>query len=151
VTKRITIGTSILISTSKMQINLVLGGFILGKVLHGVYSYTDEIWWQARQHLDLTKKSLMNSSWPADHGDVARSKYTLGSGLPKEFDPANLRIDTQEKVPKAQWMYTYGNNSEILFVMSGFIDYGILLSKVNSVSLDVLQQIQLAPAIYMGG
>ncbi len=107
-------------------------------------------WDHARDHLDLVKQSLMNSSWPADHGDVARSKFTLGAGLPKHFDPSKLRVHTQTDLPHAQWLYTYGNNSEWLYVING--PYGsFFLSKVNSTTLEVVQQIPLEPSLYMGG
>lgn len=107
-------------------------------------------WDHARDHLDSVKQSLMNSSWPADHGDVARSKFTLGAGLPKHFDPSKLRVNTQTDLPHAQWLYTYGNNSEWLYVING--PHGsFFLSKVNSTSLEVVQQIPLEPSLYMGG
>jgi hypothetical protein len=43
------------------------------------------------------------STWPSDHGDSSRSKYTLGAGLPADVTSENLkRIDNLE-VGNAQW------------------------------------------------
>lgn len=104
----------------------------------------------AKEHLAVAKNSLQKSTWPADHGDVSRSKYTIGAGLPQYFDPADIQIHTQPRIPSAQWFYTYGNNSEILYTMSGPMS-GLTLSKLNSQTLEILQQVALKPSIYMGG
>lgn len=55
----------------------------------------------AKVHLDLAQKSLYKSSWPADHGDVARSKYTVEAGFPSEF--TKLTNVVQKNAPQAIW------------------------------------------------
>ena len=50
-----------------------------------------------------TPSFTRHSTWPSDHGDSSRSKYTLGAGLPADVTSENLkRIDNLE-VGNAQW------------------------------------------------
>lgn len=63
--------------------------------------------------------SLDSSTWPSDHGDIARSKYTMGGGLPKDFKPEDLKSVNQDALPSAQWIYTAGENSTTIYVMGG--------------------------------
>lgn len=37
-------------------------------------------------HLASGTNRLSKSTWPSDHHDSSRSKYTLNAGLPKDFD-----------------------------------------------------------------
>jgi hypothetical protein len=97
------------------------------------------------------EKSLARSTWPSDHGDSSRTKYTVGAGLPKgPLNAADVKIIEQNNLAGAQWIYTYGSDSEYLFVMGGtiFLTY---VAKLNSTSLELLQKVDLKPAMYIGG
>jgi hypothetical protein len=37
--------------------------------------------------------SLARSTWPSDHGDSSRTKFTVGAGLPKGFDQKDVKVD----------------------------------------------------------
>jgi hypothetical protein len=95
--------------------------------------------------------SLSRSTWPLDHGDSSRTKFTVGAGLPKgELNPDELKVIEQNGLQGPQWIYTYGDQSEYLFVMGGTI-FATWVAKMDSQSLEILQKVQLKPAMYIGG
>ena len=98
-----------------------------------------------------SRLSLASSSWPSDHADSSRSKFTIGAGLPMNFNPNDLKVMKQEATPFAQWIYTAGNNSDLLYVMGGNPMEGLYIAKLNSVSLELLEKVVLPPALYIGG
>lgn len=95
--------------------------------------------------------SLSSSTWPSDHGDSSRSKFTVGAGFPKgNLDADSLKVIEQNSLPGAQWIYTYGANNEYTFVMGGTI-LSTYVAKLDSNTLEILQQVYLKPAMYIGG
>lgn len=46
---------------------------------------------------------LFNSSWPADHGDSSRSKFSLGAGLPANFNLSDIKLMYQPELKQPQW------------------------------------------------
>jgi hypothetical protein len=100
-------------------------------------------------HYDNVRRSLMSSTWPADHGDVARSKFTSRAGFSHDVKEDSLKHSLQTKIPFTQWIYTGGKNSEYLYVISGRGQYK--LSKLDSQSLEILQQLDLEKSLYLGG
>lgn len=95
--------------------------------------------------------SLARSTWPSDHGDSSRTKYTLGAGLPADFDPKDLKMMQNTDLKLTQWAYTAGENSEFLYTMSGAAIKGLTVSKSNAVTLEVMQSVSLEPGLYIGG
>lgn len=95
--------------------------------------------------------SLADTSWPSDHGDVSRSKFTIGSGLPRDFDASKLQVRVQKELPNAQWIYTYGKRSEYLYVIAGNVIPGAFVAKVDARTMDVLQRFNLSVSLYIGG
>mmetsp|Transcript_3156 Transcript_3156/g.4892 ORF Transcript_3156/g.4892 Transcript_3156/m.4892 type:complete len:550 (-) Transcript_3156:135-1784(-) len=94
--------------------------------------------------------SLINSTWPSDHGDSSRSKYTIGGGFPSDFDVQSIkRIDNNELDP-AQWIYTGGTHSEFIYTLGG-PPIKLRLGKYSSKSLELLQTFEFPSAIYLGG
>jgi len=98
----------------------------------------------------MRDQSLMSSTWPSDHGDSSRTKYTYHAGLPADFDASRVSIVKQEKITAAQWLYTAGEHSEFLFVMGGPPN-DIFVAKLDSRTLEILQENTLGPALYIGG
>jgi hypothetical protein len=96
------------------------------------------------RHLDA-------SSWPTDHGDSARSKFSLNAGLPKSFEASSLAVKVQEQVEGPQWFYTQGDNSKYLFVLGGGKVTNTSIFKLDALSLDVLETFQLPSSLYLGG
>ena len=94
--------------------------------------------------------SFAKSTWPSDHGDSSRSKYTYNAGLPKGFRPEELKIASQTALPKAQWLYTYGDNSGTLFAMSASLSHA-WIAKVDAITMEIQQQIDIPTSIYIGG
>lgn len=94
--------------------------------------------------------ALMKSTWPSDHGDSSRSKFTYGAGLPKDIQSNDLKVTEQTSVEKVQWIYTYGNDSETLFIMGGTIIENYA-AKLDAITLEVQQKIDMEPNLYMGG
>lgn len=118
--------------------------------------YSNDDFNNALQHRKHVRLSLYNSTWPSDHGDIARSKYTIDAGLPSDFEVSKLKIITQEEAPQAQWLYTYGENSKYLYVIGGiasefrkFETY--FIKKLNSETLEILQTFELGSSLYLGG
>jgi hypothetical protein len=98
-----------------------------------------------------SRKSLADTSWPSDHGDVSRSKFTIGSGLPRDFDASKLQVSVQNELPNAQWIYTYGKRSEYLYVIAGNVIPGAFVAKVDARTMEVLQRYNLSISLYIGG
>ena len=95
--------------------------------------------------------SLSQSSWPADHGDNSRSKYSLDAGLPANFNPDDIKIHTQKELESPQWLYTQGSRSEFIYLIGGNKITASYIAKVNAITLDVIQKFQLPPSLYLGG
>lgn len=95
--------------------------------------------------------SLYPSTWPNDHGDSARTKFTVGAGLPAEFDASDLKVTKQPNpIPKAMWLYTYGEQSEYVVYMGGTL-VSAYVAKADAKTLEVLQRIDFPMNMYMGG
>jgi hypothetical protein len=95
--------------------------------------------------------SLLNSTWPSDHGDTSRSKFTLNAGLPKQFDPDKLkRIDQTTNISFAQWIYTGGPNGEYVYIFGG-PPHTQYVAKLDSLTLEIVQVKNLPPTVYTGG
>ena len=103
------------------------------------------------QEYKRSRLSLQSSTWPLDHADVGRMKYTMHAGFPRNFKPEDVHRITQPEVQQAQWMYTGGKNSEYLYIVGGKVTVGCVISKVDSKTLEVLQKFQLPKAMYLGG
>lgn len=94
--------------------------------------------------------SLANSTWPSDHGDSSRTKYTIGAGLPANFNPADLKVLKQTDVHSGQWIYTAGENSSVVYTMGNV--YGTYkVNRLDSVSLELLQAAEIKSSPYLGG
>lgn len=91
-------------------------------------------------------KYLFNSSWPTDHGDVSRSKYSLNAGLPSNFEESQLKLKFQPDLKSPQWIYT----QDFLYMMGGGM-LGTYIAKVDALNLDIIEKYQLPPALYLGG
>ena len=104
-----------------------------------------------RTNYAKSRASLAKSTWPSDHADVSRSKFTLGAGLPSGFDPADLKIATQTSLPMVQWIYTAGEDSEFLYVFGGPVISGCYVAKLDARTLEVLSSFKLPSALYIGG
>lgn len=102
------------------------------------------------EHRASMLSPLYESTWPTDHGDVGRTKFTLNAGLQKDYAHDDLSFIAQPSLPYSQWLYTHGVDSDILYVVSGTRTTQTI-SRVNSVTLEVLQQYSLPEAIYLGG
>eukprot|EP00602_Paraphysomonas_sp_CaronLab_P009241 CAMPEP_0185035846 /NCGR_PEP_ID=MMETSP1103-20130426/27903_1 /TAXON_ID=36769 /ORGANISM="Paraphysomonas bandaiensis, Strain Caron Lab Isolate" /LENGTH=555 /DNA_ID=CAMNT_0027573117 /DNA_START=5 /DNA_END=1672 /DNA_ORIENTATION=+ len=94
--------------------------------------------------------SLANSTWPNDHGDSSRTKYTLGAGLPRHFHASDLKRIDNEEMGNAQWIYTGGKNAEFVYALGGPVNK-IYVAKYDSKSLRLLQHTFLDPGLYIGG
>lgn len=113
----------------------------------------DELYQNAVNHHRLSGRwtHLSRSSWPSDHGDSSRSKYSLGHGLPKDFDPKNLRVLYQPNITSPQWLYTYGERSENIILLGGPSVTNTSVYKLDSRSLEILQTFHLPSSMYLGG
>ena len=97
------------------------------------------------------ERSLASSTWPSDHGDSSRTKFTVGAGFPKgDLNPEDLKIVEQNGLLGPQWIYTYGAENEYIFVMGGTI-LQAYVAKLDSKTLEILQKVDLSPAMYIGG
>lgn len=76
---------------------------VLGSLDSGNSRFND---YQTDKHYDNVRRSLMTSTWPADHGDVARSKFTSNAGFARDFYESSLTHQLQDKIPFTQWLYT---------------------------------------------
>jgi hypothetical protein len=93
---------------------------------------------------------LADTPWPSDHGDSSRSKFTIGAGLPANVTASDLkRIDLDDV--EVQWIYTGGANNEYLYTMGGQGLKGVILTKFDSVSLEILQTVTMQKCFYIGG
>jgi hypothetical protein len=103
-------------------------------------------------HYAAARTSLASSSWPADHADNARSKFTLFGGLPQHYHPEDIKIDRQRELDTSfTWLYTAGNHSEWLYLMGSTVKNGTVVAKLDSITLEIIQKIYLPRAIYLGG
>jgi len=50
-----------------------------------------------------------------------------------------------------QWIYTAGEDSKYIYLIGGLSVAGSYIAKLDSVTLEVLQKIDLSPALYIGG
>jgi hypothetical protein len=101
--------------------------------------------------LEFSRSQLQTSTWPLDHGDTARSKYVMDAGLPVGVTSKDIKVISNLKLNNAQWLYTAGENSEWLFVMNGAVTDGFKVSKLNATTLEIVQEMDLEPALYTGG
>lgn len=96
------------------------------------------------------------STWPADHADISRSKFALGAGLPKYFDPNKLKVIRSEgtELKGAQWLYTapdpQGQSSAFVYALGGTLP-NLFVAKVDALTMKVVQKITLDNALYLGG
>lgn len=105
--------------------------------------------YQGYQTSTCREVSLGGSSWPSDHGDSSRSKFTFGAGLPRDVEASQVkRIEQALTAP--QWIYTYGDNSDIIYVLGGPA-LSIYVAKLDAITLEVLQKVTLKPGLYIGG
>ena len=51
----------------------------------------------------------------------------------------------------AQWLYTQGENSKFVFMMGCVKVTATKVSKVDAITLDLLQTFELPPSLYLGG
>eukprot|EP01036_Dinobryon_divergens_P028296 gene28296-37227_t len=108
---------------------------------------------EAERHWFSARLGLLKSTWPSDHGDTSRSKFTLNAGLNFSINNAEseIQIDTKEDLKLSQWIYTAGDNSEYLYIIGGPNPTSLFVAKADAVSLEVLQKISLPPGLYIGG
>jgi len=95
-------------------------------------------------------KSLSGSTWPSDHGDSSRTKFTYGAGLPQELNPEEMKKIEQNGLNSPQWLYTQGANSEYVFAMGGTI-FSTYVAKMDATTLEIIQKVTFKPALYIGG
>lgn len=93
---------------------------------------------------------LLESTWPTDHGDVSRSKYSLGAGLPKHFNTSDLRVMSNKDLPNAQWLYTGGEGSKYTYVMGGQLPQ-LFVAKVDGQTMELLGKYYMQNSLYLGG
>jgi hypothetical protein len=105
----------------------------------------------ANNFLQFSRKSLHPSTWPLDHGDSARSKFIMGAGLPKDVSSANVKLMMNLNLKGVQWLYTAGNNSNLMYTMSGDSISGFQVSKLDATTLEILQNYELERSMYTGG
>jgi hypothetical protein len=101
--------------------------------------------------LEWSRSSLQTSTWPVDHGDTARSKYTFDAGLPAGVKEEDVKIMSNLNLKGVQWLYTGGKNSEWIYAMSGDSIQGFKVSKINGTTLEIVQQYDLQRSMYTGG
>jgi hypothetical protein len=70
--------------------------------------------------------------------------------LPKDFDQSQAKITTNREII-AQWLYTSGPDNEFVYALHGSSAEGIIVSKMNAITMEQLQSHQLSPGIYIGG
>ena len=99
----------------------------------------------------VQRGGLQSSSWPSDHGDISRSKYSLNAGIPKDFNPDDIKLKIKEDINDAQWIYTGGKNSEYLYLIAGRVNVDLRVIKLNSITLEELQSYKLPNSLYIGG
>jgi hypothetical protein len=101
--------------------------------------------------IEWSRSSLQTSTWPVDHGDTARSKYTFDAGLPAGVKEQDVKIMSNLNLKGVQWLYTGGKNSEWIYAMSGDSIQGFKVSKINGTTLEIVQQYDLQRSMYTGG
>ncbi len=110
--------------------------------------------------------TFAGSPWTCDHGDTARSKYTVNAGLPKDLNEETkvfIKKCTSKHVHLVQWIYSrkkseiYGfqpwlipgskmeDGSKIIF------GKGCSLVKLNAETLECIQIYEFPFNIYIGG
>lgn len=89
------------------------------------------------------------STWPSDHGDCSRSKYTIGAGLPKNVKPEDIKRVDNVDVGNAQWIYTGGENAEFIFAIGP--QTAVYVAKFDAKTLQLLQKVDLGSCLYLGG
>mmetsp|Transcript_15492 Transcript_15492/g.29186 ORF Transcript_15492/g.29186 Transcript_15492/m.29186 type:complete len:559 (+) Transcript_15492:66-1742(+) len=89
------------------------------------------------------------STWPSDHGDCSRSKYTLGAGLPTHVTNENIKRIDNVDVGNAQWIYTGGENAEFVFAIGP--STAVYIAKLDAKTLEVLQKVDYGRCLYLGG
>jgi len=94
--------------------------------------------------------NLLDSTWPSDHGDVSRSKYSIGAGLPKHFNASDLKSMTTKDLPNAQWLYTGGEDSKYTYVMGGSLPK-LYVAKVDGETMELLGKYYMQNSLYLGG
>jgi hypothetical protein len=73
-----------------MNFNIIFIIYISSYLL--TYCYGQELNYESLlklandHHVASGTNKLSKSTWPSDHHDSSRSKYTLNAGLPKDFD-----------------------------------------------------------------
>lgn len=87
------------------------------------------------------------STWPSDHGDSSRSKYTLGAGLPRNFSSDDLKRVDNSEVGNAQWIYHAG---DVIYALGGSAN-SLKVAKYDALNLETLQTYAMKPALYIGG
>lgn len=106
---------------------------------------------EPERFLSHSRASLYPSTWPLDHGDTARSKFVLHGGLPKDVRAEDIKITRNDSLKVTAWIYTGGEDSKYVYVMNGDRDSGYFVSKLDAVSLALLQQFRIHKAWYPGG
>ena len=97
------------------------------------------------------RTSLESSSWPSDHADTARGKFTLNAGLPIGVTADDLKEIKQHEAKDCQWVYTGGSKSEYIYTICGAPILGSIITKMDSKSLEILENFKVPVAIYIGG
>jgi hypothetical protein len=121
---------------------------VLSAILSRVHSAADNLKLQA--FLNRSRTSLLSSTWPIDHGDTARSKFTMSAGLPKDVSAERIKfIENTEIGSNIQWLYTGGKNSEYVLILGS--NPKPFVAKLNATSLEFLQMRKLYSNAYFGG
>lgn len=118
---------------------------------HQVFGQDEDIFAFAKQALASSRASLQTSTWPIDHGDVSRSKYVFNAGLPGDVRAEDIKIVSNNQLLGAQWLYTGGSKSEFIYLIRGDAMKGYTAGKLDSTTLEVLQEYPLEKAVYTGG
>jgi hypothetical protein len=130
----------------------MLSSIITCAIVLLTYSHTIFADLSAAAFSALARSSLGNSTWPLDHADTARSKFSMQhSGLPADLISSELLTKYNSNIKNVQWMYTAGPHSEWLYLIHGFGSDGQFVSKLESSTLNIIQQIPLPPSAYIGG
>jgi len=96
-------------------------------------------------------RGLFTTAWPTDHGDTARQKYTVGAGLPAQFDPEDVQQLRNTELPYPQWMYTRDADELYVYGSSPTWKAAPYFAKVDAQTLEVHQRITLPKILYIGG
>jgi hypothetical protein len=96
-------------------------------------------------------RGLFTTAWPTDHGDTARQKYTVGAGLPAQFDADQVQQLRNDELPYPQWMYTRHTDELYVYGSSPTWQQAPYFAKVDAQTLEVRQRIELPKILYIGG